>query len=450
MKKLNIFLAGHLFFLVLMLFAILHYQERMIYIDSAWYSFQLTNNEEMILGRPIAILTQLIPYMAVKVGVSLKTVLLLFSCSFIIAYYGIFLLIAHKLKSRTGVVILCLSLLLCVRESFYNPVSEIFIGCAIAALFYAFSVKMRESKLFVPVSLLIVVLCFYSHPTTVFLLVFACLYRMAEAKEFKSKLWIPLVATCALFSLKSFFSNTNVAEGPEIVGALSFTNHLSNFFDLPAYTHLASGVFSSSNKFVPYVITLLLSLGFLVIRKKWIQVALVAGFTVLFIAVTNAVYASGESSIVLEKSIVPLAFFAAIPFARLLQEVRMKPWIPFAVLMFMFFIKFRMIGKESKYIAQRIDYYKEVAEIGEQLGQSKFLITQTQFKESPLVIPWAVPVESMLASSIIAGHTVTIAIDRDGIANNEYYLPKFMGSQPLSNLNKNYYILNEEPYIDLK
>lgn len=445
-KKINIELIGHLCFLVMLYFALTYYQERLLNYDSAWYIFQITNYEKMLLGRPAAVFNQILPFLAVKLGLSLKLVFITFSSSFVFIYYSIFLLIVRKMKDVNSGIAFCITLLLCVKLTFFNPVSEVFIGCAFSMLYFSICKNHLKNRYFTFVSVVLVLLCYYSHPTTAFLIAFSSLYVLIEQKTIKSKLWIPLLFTILLYTIKVILTPQSGPEGAEFFEAKNFIYHLTNFFNLPPTNQLISNGFFASNKYQLWVIVTTLSLITLLLKKKYLKLFLVIGFVFLFMAVTNSVYWKGESSIVLEKSVVPLAFFSSIPFVfELLPVLKDKKWLLLSILSILFFIKFRDIGKNAKKYENRVEYYRNYSDLSKENGITKYMISKEKFDKSPLIIPWAISIESILASSL-HGKTVTISVARSGADSNQFYGPQFVGRISNSKLNSNYFKLEEEPY----
>ncbi len=106
--------TGHIFFLVLLLFSVFFYRERMLYSDPAFFSFLVIdgNDYSVALGRWGTVLSQAIPLFALQHGVSLEHFLQLYSASFILVYYLVFLIIHYGFKNASGSWMLILSLCL--------------------------------------------------------------------------------------------------------------------------------------------------------------------------------------------------------------------------------------------------------------------------------------------------------------------------------------------------
>ena len=118
--------SGHLFFFVLLLFSIYFYKERILFTDSAFQYFKIINFEKINIeaSRYGAILPQLPTVLFSKLGLNIKLLPIIFSCSFVLLYYAIYVITVHLLKNaETGFIIL-LVLTACISQSFFHPVTE--------------------------------------------------------------------------------------------------------------------------------------------------------------------------------------------------------------------------------------------------------------------------------------------------------------------------------------
>jgi len=130
---------GYLFWVVLLIFSVLYYEERAIFMDGAFQLFEVLNYGffQIYAYRFTSVLTQAVPLLFSKLGLPLQWSLLSYSVSFIILYGFIYHLIVRYLKNDLlgWAMIFFFSLL--VFESFYYPVAELKLGIAFVLLFFA-------------------------------------------------------------------------------------------------------------------------------------------------------------------------------------------------------------------------------------------------------------------------------------------------------------------------
>ena len=186
MKKLRI--AGHLFFLAYFLMALFYYKEIMLYSDNAFQCFKLVNfgTFNVEASRYSTFFVQLIPLVAVKLHLPLKIILPLYSVSFPVLYYSVYLLCVYGIGSDAAGILMILTLSLCTRQSFYYAFTETFQALVYCVLFYAFFNRekisedefhpsqnqnklwmiFKKSGMHVFICLLLILLCYFAHPVS--------------------------------------------------------------------------------------------------------------------------------------------------------------------------------------------------------------------------------------------------------------------------------------------
>jgi len=125
--KLFIRLTGCFTFLILLLFSIIFYQERILTLDAAMHDFfivlkKYTSVQWLRCG---AIITQSLPLIFRLLHFPLKTILISHSTAFIGFYFIIFSIITFWLKQELVALGFLFSLLLFTNDSFYWMTSEI-------------------------------------------------------------------------------------------------------------------------------------------------------------------------------------------------------------------------------------------------------------------------------------------------------------------------------------
>ncbi len=124
-------------FVLLGIGALIYYRERMLFVDGAWIVFNILNTGHFAIAehRWGAFITQAVPLLAGKLGLSLKAVLILYSVSFYAFYLGVALLAGRRWGEEKMAVLLLLYLTLFVSDSYFWPNNEVHQGTAWAVLF---------------------------------------------------------------------------------------------------------------------------------------------------------------------------------------------------------------------------------------------------------------------------------------------------------------------------
>ena len=111
---------------VLFILSIVLWKERIIHVDTAFQVFKWINFEKINIeaSRYAAIFPQLIPLIFIKLGSSLRTILIVSSLSFTLMQFIVFLIIRYGYKDILSSFGLVLSLVICTALNFYFPVAE--------------------------------------------------------------------------------------------------------------------------------------------------------------------------------------------------------------------------------------------------------------------------------------------------------------------------------------
>ena len=139
-KKNNYLWIGHLAFITLFVLASVFFLERVIFIDSSGFAFRLIYDQHLqfTVPRYASTIPQIFPLVAVWLHLPLKIILFIFSVSYIVLYYLIFLLTAYLLKQPKLALVMPFVLLIGVQYSFFWCVSEISQANIYAIFFLAF------------------------------------------------------------------------------------------------------------------------------------------------------------------------------------------------------------------------------------------------------------------------------------------------------------------------
>jgi hypothetical protein len=240
--------VGHVFFIVYAAFSVYYATERIVFIDSAKYIFDLINNESLLItGRAGGYPVLLLPLFFIKLKLSLYFVIVAFSISYALVFYLIYILIVYVLKADRAAWLLLFSLLLCTRDTFYYPATEVYLGMAYVCLFYAILFSEIIKNLFVRyfLSILLIYICSITHPVLILLIISVLGFKFFETEN-KLENWTISVLSffsILLFALKPFTStNLNGIEGVGYKKAFTFFKYLPDVFSFPSasffYIHI--------------------------------------------------------------------------------------------------------------------------------------------------------------------------------------------------------------------
>jgi hypothetical protein len=116
---------GHLFFLVLCIYAIVYAAERVTYIDSAWMFFQAVNDGLAFSWERFgAIFSQLPLFFAAKLHVPFPGLVYIFSLAYPLLYFVVWRICTYTLKNPVAGLTIVFGTFMGVRETFLHTVTE--------------------------------------------------------------------------------------------------------------------------------------------------------------------------------------------------------------------------------------------------------------------------------------------------------------------------------------
>jgi hypothetical protein len=163
------------YFAVLAVLSVYYGAERILNVDSSFSFFQLVNFNQFWYpeNRIGVFLTQIPLLLGAKLNLPLSILLPLFSVTFIVLYFVVFLVCKKYLNNFTAAFTIIMVLLSGVQASFYHPVTETHQALVYSALLFAW-IRLPDKNLLYHnlVALLIVGLCLLTHPISIFSVLF--------------------------------------------------------------------------------------------------------------------------------------------------------------------------------------------------------------------------------------------------------------------------------------
>lgn len=434
----------------LLFFALYYFKERMIFIDSAYYTYELLNKETFANeGRSITALPQVIPLILIKLGASLKTILIGFSVSFIIINILIYGVIRFFLKDVTSSVLLLLIQLVCIKAMFYLPVTEVHLSLSFSVLFFSWIKSEYSEKLKNYQYLLITVALLYIpynlHPISIFPLTFALLFNTIDKNELKTpKSYLPFFALIIIFTYKFFTKeNSSQYENELFANIKNFDEHLPHLFDLFTIYHFKTH-YRELYLIPSFLLTL--TIAYYGIKKDFIKLLLTLITPLFFIAIVTIMKYDGDAYINIEKFLSPINFLVCLPFITDLKfDNKHIMWLKTLIVCVIIYIGFVKINQGGKAYRTRVDGLNNLIEYAREKDIDKLVIGKKEVETYKIAPEWAISPESMILSTL-SGNTVSIYASND-IENelilptdtNVFYLVPFYKNMNIHHLNHNYF-----------
>lgn len=436
--------------------AIVLYKERVIYADSALQVFEMINSStfSIYVERYSMYISQLLPVALIKSEAPLSFVLMSYSISGVLIHLICFILCFYFFKNKESVIFL-ISFIIMYRHAYFHAISETYFSIAYSALFYAcinyFMNNPRSSRiLFYLIAFVLIVLNYFMHPITFFLLSFVVCFTALNLKSYKTPELYILLLFIALVFISKFLFTSNGHENnyyAELKSAdiLNSLLHSNSFYFLQEFIKTI---------YLLPAILFVVTIALYALDKQYITAAFIMGMVFFFIAVNAITFNKGDSTLVMETRFAPLYFFICIPLFNLLLKKPPLFYIGLTIVTIQIVATFISIQEISELLFQR--RMNELISPLKKHPEKKFLIYSRDIpQEKDLVVVWASSVETLLYTSIEGKeYSKTLFISNedpniDNPSNREeglfMFVPwwQYYGTDKLSS---NYFGISKEPY----
>jgi len=398
---------GHVFFFLLLVLSLLYYKERLLHFDAANYTFQLLYFEDFYIGhdRWISAPTQLLPLLAIKLGASLQTVLQIYSASFILFYYTIFLAIVYVFKQPKVGVFLALALCLTMRYKFYGPVGEVILSIGSVALLLAWLWRgdvlayLSAGWNYVISGLLVLVLILTGHPFAALSLLFVLgFYWISERKWWDKEFWMMTGVAVILLGRKYLsLQKEGSYEAGQMDNLQEGTKMLTQFQDYYVFDRIV--YFFDTEYAFPFAI-FVVSLLVLLYQKRWLlvgflllsQVGMLAAIMITFSYLNDPIY------ILLDGYLSHLGVIWALPIVYVFLADR-KVW-SVALLVLLLGFGVERIHQKREFFQKRLGLIEATMNPFLEQGHRKVLHHMDHFDWQQLWLPWAIGVETLMYTAL--------------------------------------------------
>jgi hypothetical protein len=407
----HIRILGHIVFFIYAFMAVYFYLERTLYIDSAYSIFNIINAEFFTVEakRYSVVIPQVFPLLAIHAGLPLKGILLVFSLSFIIVYYLVFLICTYTLKNEIAGITIVLVLCLMIRQSFFHIVTETHQGLIYSCLFYAFlesqNIKNRNTLLghfyHLGAGSLIILLCFFSHPATIFSLVFILTFILFDKKDYKNVRYPYFILLIfIIYLIKALYTDSNSYEGGFFAELKNSPTVIKSFFDIYSTQFLLTRFFQL---YITAFILLASTVLFYLFKKEYKKLVIFPGMIFSALFITNIIYNKGDSDIMMERAYMPFAVMIGIAFFKDLYPFlygKSKILAPMVVVTILGFSIINIITTSSIF-KNRIAYIGNLINNTSAIDSNrKYLLAKEDVNMDIVHIPWTFAVETLLYSSL--------------------------------------------------
>ncbi len=458
-------ITGQLFFIGLFFLSLFYWKERQAF-DTAHYLFEIIDREFFFVAhqRPIGMVSQVLPLIGIWLKLPMMAIAVLYSVGDILWYYLLFLLLAYRFKSRSGITSLLLILSLTVRYSFFCPVTELLQAGALLPVWM--SILYRPFRFRTPLLLALATLIIFSHPLLFIPLAFCLAWWMftsAKQTQFSNNdrrsilllLWISLVAITGLKLLLLDSYDHGKTFYPVVYNDYGYLQSmsLSNLMELLAVI---------ASHYSILCILFITTLTFLFLRKKWKPGLLLFSGWAAYLLLILATHRFGDISNYSERMLLPLPFMVAISIAGIVKVTRqfIHKLAAYILLVLILLLHVDLLRITSIPYTLRIRQITAVINASRQLGIQKGIVKEELMEQTSFAMTgWSYSMESLWISALDGRDScVTIAMQRDHInrireqkntLDDDHWVIWAENIKPVKDLNQNYFHLKKGPYISL-
>ncbi len=400
-------ILGYAFFAAFFVITWIYYKERMIPFDGAFQCFKLIDAQwfNIEAGRFGVIVTQILPLLALKVGVSLENILRVYSISFVAVQFIIFLILYYRLQDYRAVLALLLSLCLAYRYQFYYSVSEIHQTIAPLVLVFALlnsplvsSSSNKDRWTFVALFVGVCLWLSNIHILSLVLLTFIVVYAVINKKELLSipYFWASLVGGYSFYAYKILTVEEGSYQASKMISADKIKTTITNLAEIPAFQFFKEEFFRS---YYILVFAAFLLAAIYVYKKNWLPIVYVllscVGFLILIISY-NIVH---DSPIVYQNYYACFGLLIAVPLAMELVKL-FKVKIVFAIVALLLLFSTIKIIKCSLMYEMRMEYFTRIEQNVKDMPERKFMIHSSNINWNMIWTEWDMGFETMMHSAI--------------------------------------------------
>lgn len=392
----------------LLVFSISLMKERIMLSDTSGYLLNLINNKTFCVptNRFVSIFTQVLPLGGIALGLSFKTVLLLYSLNCTLIAVAIALTCRYLFKDLQSTWATLLFYVLMAANVFFYPVTEFLYGLLFLLLYHALCLAYQSRKrvttaIFYPTALCLLPILLFAHPmmTPVFFTWLASLVIVFGLRD-KRFIGTQFLLSIIILGAKRLFFHAPFKE--RIIGLGHFKLGINQYF---------SGRFAETftPQFRQYywllAVLILLTVVLFCLKKRWLPavlVLLVSAFYWVLVAVT---FRDDIYDYYFEHLLQPLPFFLALFFVTALFSVITNKRLLYGLLGLTAFLSLSHIYQNKTEYSARLQWYQNYLNLMQEMDIEKAALSRHYISRMDPKTYWTAGIESLLLSAYNGGQS---------------------------------------------
>lgn len=449
-NKKAILLLGCAYFILSIGLSIQFAEERIAFGDAAYQLFSILRTKDFAIQvmRFGACCTQIFPLAGSWLHLDLKSIMYLYSMSFEIVPFLIFLMLVIYFNNIRLAVVLLMFKTLITTHTFFWVQSELLQGIPFLILFLAWiehKVISRFNTADYAIYFTFILTLTFFHP----LLIFPFLFCFGYIQLFNCEGYIrkTMYTTIVLFVLLVIIKTLlikNTYDRSAVSGLKNFITHFPHYWDTPSNRDFIK--FCISEYYLLPLLALLLIIG-LVIQKKWQALAyslLFVGSYFMIIQVSN--YNSESFHFRIESFYTPIVVMLAMVLVYAFFSVAyLNASIAFFCIVSICCFGVR-VEKSSALYTSQLQWNKDFIKKHE---HKKLIVDEKYLPSDIILLPWTFTYQTWLISSVEYGKTVSCLSTNDphafdwALSKKEEYLTTW-GNFEHKKMNPKYFIFTND------
>jgi hypothetical protein len=444
-------LLYHFIFLLLAVAAVLFFKER-LFVDSSYYIFKSINEGWFHIehGRSVLALSQILPLIGKAFGLSLKTLLIMYSFGQVLFFYLVFILMQHHFKLAWSGIAILMILLVGQKWLYFIPMLELLWGAIMAVLVLGI---MRSDRWLDDKWLLLMLFAWWflltSHPLNYLTAVVIIWYDVND-RDWIKKLHYSLIG----FFLAALFLELIGSDAYENQKLVGIDDSMITLIKEPAF--IKASLMLLIEKYGLVILLGLLSTFRFLFNRKWLAAALWPMSMLLIYAAGLYRWNLSQDDWYTEVVLQPMVTISVILFVLSHLEslnIKYKPFVQsiFGFVLLAFGIAIFYQAKSMQLRTAQIE------QLVEALPTQKGLFNAENLRRPYQNFEWSLPVEALLLSAC-EGPSAAVSLVSDIDMNYTNHLELLKASDILfrrfermdyQELDTNYFAFEKSPYQSL-
>lgn len=437
----------------LLLAAIFFYQERIIFSDAAWVVYNIINKKEIFIieHRYGAFISQIFPLVGTYLGLSLSSILLLYSLSFTIFYLSTALYL-HWIKEYSLTILLAFYYTLSCTTAFYWTNNEVHQAVAWLMILLGSTLNIKATSKgkvssYVLFSLL-AFLAIFTHPLILFSASFLWGYIYIEKKEefvFHKRFWIYSLVLFIIIGFKFYMSQNGWYDGDKIsnIKTANWEKISAAMLSYTAKEFLNNLVY----KYWQMTLIIIGSYYCLIASKRLLLVLWMTLYMVLFFTSICLTYPQKTIHFYIESEWMSMTLLACFAFVRIIIP-QLPNKLSIALLIGIFGMRLYAITMAYSPFEIHLQELKNMVVQHQNNQETKIIYNNKNAPlDDKLMMSWGLPIETLLLSNLDHKKSSVTAIlmseedykNRKIIDLGKHVMIEPFGILAIEKINKNYF-----------